>query len=131
MPEKGQPLLCGETCPPKVVFLCNLIVDFNEIINGYLISLTFTLNVFKHTILNVYSPSDSTDRTCFFTQLETSLTHLDFNGFVCLGGDFNCTMDSSIDRNGKEPHPVSIMPLARTLTTFSLIDIWRTFNPSA
>ena len=82
------------------------------------------------TILNVYAPSDSTDRTCFFTQLETSLTHLDFNGFVCFGGDFNCRMDSAIDRNGKEPHPASIMPLARTLTTFSLIDIWRTCNPS-
>ena len=39
-------------------------------------------------------------------------------------------MDSSIDRNGKEPHPASIKPLARTLTTFSLVDIWRTCNPS-
>ena len=86
---------------------CSPSVVFNEIIKGYLISLTFTHNGFKHTVLNVYAPSDSTERLAFYTHLETSLVHIDFDGLVCLGGDFNCTMDSAIDRNGEEPHPAS------------------------
>ena len=68
---KGRWFFSSLECPRDGVAiylhpsLCNVIVDFNEIIQGYLISLTFTLNGFKHTILNVYAPSDSPDITFF------------------------------------------------------------------
>jgi len=109
---------------------CSPSVVFNEIIKGYLISLTFTHNGFKHTVLNVYAPSDSTERLAFYTHLETSLVHIDFVGLVCLGGDFNCTMDPAIDRNGEEPHPASAAPLLKALSKFSLVDVWRIRNLS-
>ncbi len=106
-------------------------VAFKEIIKGHLVLVNFFFNGYKHTILNVYSPSNSTERFNFFTQLDFTLTHLDFDGIVCLIGDFNCTMDPTLDRNGAEPHPASLVPLRAALSKFSFVDVWRLQNPSA
>ena len=124
-------------CPPAGVAIylnlsfCAQGVTFKEIIKGHLISINFFHNGYKHTILNVYSPSTCTERLEIFTQVEMSLTHLDFDGLVCRSGDFNCTLYPTLDHNGEEPHPLSTVPSKRALSKFSLMDVWRLQNPSA
>lgn len=43
--------------------------------------------------------------------------------FIYFGGDFNCTVDSKIDRNHAEPHAVSCSCLRH-----ELCDVWRGFH---
>jgi len=118
---KGQWFFSSLTCPSAGVAIylnpsfCPENVTFKEIIKGHLVSVNFLYNGYKHTLINVYSPSTSTERLAFFTQLEMFLTHLDFDGLVCLCGDFNCTLYPTLDRNGEEPHPPSTAPLKRAL----------------
>ena len=43
-------------------------------------------------------------------------------------GDYNCTENSSLDRNYNEPHPVSQSALRQLVHTHGLVDIWRSFH---
>ena len=44
---------------------------------------------------------------------------------VCLGNEFNCTLDSTIDQNSVEPHPDSARPLSTLLSRNDFGDVWR------
>lgn len=48
--------------------------------------------------------------------------------FLVIGGDWNCTLDFTCDRNGEEPHFLSAVSLREITTQFGLIDIWRERN---
>ncbi len=49
---------------------------------------------------------------------------------VCLviGGDWNCTTDFTVDRNGEEPYSQSSVTLLKIMHEFQLTDVWRTRN---
>jgi len=47
------------------------------------------------------------ERKIFFSTLRDSVKTLDATAFICIAGDFNCTICPSIDRNGHEPHVAS------------------------
>ena len=85
---------------------------FKEIVPRYLAVIDFRYNHQWILIVNAYAPSDSTVRTAFFTDSFTFLNHLTPDTLLCLGGDFNCTLDPVRDRNSPEPHPASAGPLS-------------------
>lgn len=66
--------------------------------------LTVEAHVGKRTFfLNVYVPNDGNDRVKFFQALNGILAQCKSDDVVLLGGDFNCTFDSTQDRNDLEP----------------------------
>ena len=48
-----------------------------------------------------------------------------------VGGDWNCTLHFTLDRNGSEPHPQSAKSLSEVIKKLNLTDVWRDKNPSA
>ena len=80
----------------------------------------------KVTFLNAFVPSDPSRRKDYFPLLDYNcLVLIDFGGLVCLAGDFNCTFQPSLDRNGVEPHPESAKHLAAVLIKYHLINACR------
>ncbi|CDR18326.1 unnamed protein product [Oncorhynchus mykiss] len=49
---------------------------------------------------------------------------------LVVGGDWNCTMDFTKDRNREEPHSVSVGVLKGIINQFDLVDVWRTKHPN-
>ncbi|KAI4877217.1 hypothetical protein NFI96_029766 [Prochilodus magdalenae] len=45
-----------------------------------------------------------------------------------MGGDWNCTLDPTVDRTGEEPHPQSAMVLGGVDRQCGLVDMWRESN---
>ncbi len=60
--------------------------------------------------------------------LKNILGSLSQEAFVVVGGDFNCTLDFVVDRNGEEPHPSSAKVLKAIITQLGLEDVWREKN---
>lgn len=56
------------------------------------------------------------------------ISEVDDDGFLFLGGDFNCTAEASLYRNYLEPHPASSARLKRLIETHDLKDVWRGLN---
>lgn len=46
-----------------------------------------------------------------------------------MGGDWNCTLDFYVDRNGEEPCIKSSTLLSSIVKRFNLSDMWRENNP--
>ncbi len=55
-------------------------------------------------LVNVYAPNNGLERIRVFDQLHKALKKFDDNIWLVLGGDWNCTINFLIDRNGEEPH---------------------------
>ncbi len=49
--------------------------------------------------------------------------------FIVAGGDWNCTLDFTLDRNGEEPNAQSATSLAEVIQKLNLSDVWREHNP--
>ncbi|XDV49743.1 hypothetical protein PO909_018933 [Leuciscus waleckii] len=64
----------------------------------------------------------------FFMKMTRLIKKIDSNVCIVVGGDWNCTTDFTIDRNGEEPHSQSSMMLTKVLNEFELIDVWRMIN---
>lgn len=47
----------------------------------------------------------------------------DENVWWILEGDWNCTVDFTLDRNGEEPHPSSAKFLHNVISNSSLVDV--------
>ena len=50
--------------------------------------------------------------------------------FIVIGGDWNCTLNFTVDRNGEEPHPSSANVLTQLLSRYGLYDVWREQHPN-
>ena len=75
-------------------------------------------------LINVYAPSKDSQRRAFFSDLNRFLSVSNDN---ILGGDFNCILNSRLDKLGGVPNSrQSASVLLNALTTrFSLVDVWR------
>lgn len=73
--------------------------------------------------INIYAPNNGTDRLHFLKQQQDG-------DFIILGGDWNCTLDFTCDRNGEEPHMQSASRLASVIENFNFSDVWREHNLS-
>ncbi len=45
--------------------------------------------------------------------------------YIVVGGDWNCTLDFTLDRNGEEPHAPSASSLAGVIKKLNLSDVWK------
>ncbi len=59
---------------------------------------------FKMFFINVYAPTNGTERVIFLYSVNTILQNCKTDEYVLLGGDFNCTENELLDRNHVEPH---------------------------
>ena len=71
------------------------------------------------------------ERIVLFEKLNQKLLHLVASDvFVVIGGDWNCTLNFTVDRNGEEPHPKSVNVLMQLLSRYGLYDVWREQHPN-
>ena len=70
--------------------------------NGpYIIVIIESLDNIPYALCNVYAPSGGTHKSLrkeFFSQLEQTLKDFNLTNYI-IGGDFNCILDDSLDRN--------------------------------
>lgn len=99
-----------------------------EIIAGRLLKIQAVFENVKMTFINVYAPNVGTERVAFLNTLNTVLCNCTVDdGYMFLGGDFNCTVNATLDRNHPEPHGASKTCLVKIIETNDLCDVWRLF----
>ena len=103
-------------------------ITCKEICKGYLLSVQFVSSNLKICMTNVYCPSANSERGAFLYKLAEFVSTIDLTMLLCLGGDYNCTLNPQLDRNTCEPHPPSARPLAQLVKKFKLVDVWRVQN---
>ena len=74
-------------------------VHYNEIIPGRLACLQFIANNQIFIFVNIYVPNENAEKYNFFLKLEAFLSTIDLNWCFIMSGDFNCTLDTGLDRN--------------------------------
>ena len=69
----------------------------NEIIdvNGRYIRFDLLIGEDKYSFINIYAPNNGYERVKFFNELNT---WVEIDNKTLVAGDFNCTLDSDIDR---------------------------------
>ena len=107
---------------------CPLSYESKEVIEGRLLVVKAIYETFTFFLINVYAPTGGLERQHFFTTLSEVLKGCETDGYVFLGGDFNCTIDDNLDRNHREPHKASQDVLRRALAMGGLVDVWRRLN---
>lgn len=63
-----------------------------------------TVYGFNFLLFNVHAPNIGSERTLFFRKLKTALSDVLQDRIVVLAGEFNCTIDHTLDRKHEEPH---------------------------
>lgn len=123
----------GEGRKRGVAILINKIVYFTEDktikdINGRYVMVVGTIGGIKITFLNLYAPNE--DCPNFFKKISLLVADK-AEGILVIGGDFNCVLNSYMDRL-----PIEKRPLSRKTNTalgmmseLGLIDIWRYLHP--
>ncbi len=96
---------------------------------GRYIIVSGCINNFPITCVNVYGPN--MDDPAFFRRLfglipETSTTN------VIIAGDFNCYLDSYLDRSSSQVPPTiqSVGGLNALIKSMNFVDVWRLLNPT-
>ena len=78
-------------------------------------------------LINLYAPNNPNDRIGFFKELNTWIDIGDNN---LIGGDYNCTLDTELDRNGcKSEYDQGRNELKEIINKKFLVDIFRKRNP--
>ncbi len=95
---------------------------------GRLLLIKAKVKDLSFVFVNIYAPNVGKDRIRLFEMLNNTLGSLSQEDFLIVGGDFNCTLDFVIDRNGEEPHPSSAKVLKEIIAQLGLVDVWREKN---
>jgi len=119
---------CRCSCPFSPSVKAN-ILSKNEVEPGRCLIVKAEICNFIFLFVNIYAPNVGADRLTFFAQLESIIKEEKDYVFIVVGGDWNCTLDFTLDRNGEEPHAVSAACLAGVVKNLSLSDVWREHNP--
>lgn len=101
-----------------------------EIIPGRMQMLEFKLFELFFSLINVYAPNVGIERVNFFKKLKSVISEISNNRIIFLAGDFNCTLDYTMDRNHIEPHLNSAETLKTVIQFHNLVDVWREAFPS-
>ena len=87
-----------------------------------------------YILINIYAPNKDKDITRFFNNLLISLQNenLDEEENIIVGGDFNCPLNTLLDKKGgiKIPRKSVVASIGRVQSELDLVDIWRLKNPS-
>lgn len=120
----GVAILFGKNINMNVVSTCEI-----EKGRGLVVQVEIMGSLF--VFINVYAPNNGAERIHFFKKVNDGLKVFDKNVFLILGGDWNCTLDFTVDRNGEEPCPPSINVLSDIIRDYDLFDVWREHHPMA
>ena len=104
------------------------LINCREIVKGRILHLKFISSEKTYHIINLYASPDGFERKHNFYVLDTFLYDFSEDSiFVC--GDFNVTLDPSLDRSGDhESHVASQNALKLLILEHSLIDTFRKTN---
>ena len=113
-----------------VLFNRNYTYDFCDVVidvNGRFIIFDLVVENTKYRFLNIYAPNLPNERISFFNMLHKYFVS-DYENI--LGGDFNCTLNPSIDRlNCTGSSDVGNRELVDIMHKFDLEDVCRRRNP--
>ncbi len=100
-------------------------VSVFELVSGRLLRVDITICGIQFSFVNVYAPNIGAERVTFFKKLEVAVSVVPQDRITVVAGDFNCTLDHTLDRNHEEPHSHSADKLQSLITYHNLIDVWR------
>ena len=91
---------------------------------GRVALLDFSYNQQDFRIVNLYVPTDGSQRIEFLQSLDCFLVT---RRWLTVGGDFNCLLDLSKDKCGGNPSlgDTGAQHLKRLISRYSLVDVWR------
>uniref|UniRef100_A0A3B4TQD0 Reverse transcriptase domain-containing protein n=1 Tax=Seriola dumerili TaxID=41447 RepID=A0A3B4TQD0_SERDU len=119
------------SCGVGILFSRNFMpqsVLSEEVIKGRLLKITADYENIKMIFINIYAPVLGTERLSVLDVLNDEIEKCNNEGYLFIGGDFNCTVNSELDRNHPEPHPASHSRLLRLIQAHELMDVWRGFH---
>ena len=95
--------------------------------NGRYINFNLKIGETVINLINIYAPNDNYERVKFFNELNT---HIDCEIETMVGGDFNCAIDSKLDRlNCTYSLDIGQIDLKKIMNDKNLEDVWRRRNP--
>lgn len=105
------------------------ILKHEMICNGYLQSIVLKNGPQKWHVFNIYLPHNINRSMEVLASLENNLKSVnprpDLTHLI-VGGDFNCTLDPNLDRQGSaERYPQKSAHLQNLLGNFDMLDCWR------
>ncbi|KAL6484118.1 hypothetical protein MHYP_G00061630 [Metynnis hypsauchen] len=100
----------------------------SELEQGRLLLVQVDIRGTGFLFVNVYAPNHGGERVRLFRKLRAALQRYSDTLSVVMGGDWNCTTDFTLDRNGEEPHSGSAAELGGLLKECGFVDPWREFN---
>ena len=106
------------------------VLSSTEVVKGRLLIVRAELEGSVFCFVNVYAPNRGTERVGFFTLLKNEIRNY-HHDLIILGGDFNCTLDFTVDRTSEEPHPQSSQSLNSVIAHLDLLDTWRVKHPQS
>ena len=99
--------------------------------NGRVIVLELCKNTFNFTIVNVYAPTNPTERPHFLDTLLSQLLNLKINNYMIIAGDFNITLEER-DITGERGKLRRGRPeLYNLIQTLRLKDAFRYLHPTS
>ncbi len=124
----------GTNLSAGVAILFSKHLDLNilstiELEKGRILMVIVEIKELKFLFINVYAPNVGLQRIELFGRLKTEIIkHVDEGMCVIMGGDWNCTTNFVLDRNGEEPHSPSSKMLLKITQELDFIDVWRNRN---
>ena len=106
------------------------VLSSTEVVKGRLLIVKAEIEGSAFCFANIYAPNRGTERVGFFALLESEVGNYQHDHFI-FGGDFNCTLDFTIDRTSEEPHPQSSQSLSGVIAHLDLLDTWRVKHPQS
>ena len=110
-----------------VLFSTNLSVNIlstTELVKGRALLVRVDIDGLIYSLVNIYASNLGSERVSLCNQLRTGM-HLHNQDYIIMGGDWNCTIDFTLDRIGDEPHVLSGISLRKMLQHLDLVDAWR------
>ena len=104
------------------------LIKYQEIVRGRILHIEFESDKKIYHVINMYASPDKVERIDNFHTLDKFLCEIN-KGSIILCGDFNVTLDPSLDRSGDhESHVASQNALQLLILEHSLIDTFRKTN---
>ena len=100
---------------------------------GRWVKIVITIGKEKFRIIGIYAPNNGQERTKFFQEeLNKMIENDNENAENLIGGDYNCTMDTALDRFNciSSNNDIGQKDLHRFIKSYQLEDIWRGKYPS-
>ncbi len=117
------------------VYISNIIdvkiINHKASMDGRKILINLSIDGEEFTLLNIYAPTNKTNREKFFKRLKTFIRRNCNNmSKLIIGGDLNCVLNPRLDTKGARSVYKPSNALGGIIKSFSLCDIWRKLHPN-